>query len=185
MRKAAARSAASEAAVSMKCRVVPTVGPRRASSHCCVWVAPSEAGTPDFSSEEFGDEMLERSHEDVPSRVGRKQVQNAGDRERLVRFVRGRGRVADQQLYIWAPANCALGGSEFLRIDGDAEHRSCRATERKQVGQVHMPTTEVEDRAAVGCTNSGCQKVVRKKGAWTNRRAPKWSVIRGEGPVRS
>lgn len=120
-----------------------------------------------------GYQMLERSHEDLPSRVGRKQVQNAGDRERLVRFVRGRGRVADQQLYIGAPANYALGGREFLRIDGDAEHRSCRATERKQVGQVHMPATEVEAGAAVGCTSSGCQEVVRKKEAWINRRATK------------
>jgi len=41
VRKPAARSAASESAVSMKCRVVPTVGPKRVSSHCCVWVARS------------------------------------------------------------------------------------------------------------------------------------------------
>ncbi len=85
----------------------------------------------------------------------------------------GRGRVGDQQLYIWAPANYALGGREFLRIDGDAEHRSCRATEHRQVGQVHLPAAEVEDGAAVGYTSSGCQEVVRKKEAWTNRRATK------------
>lgn len=77
----------------------------------------------------------------------------------------GRGRVGDQQLYIWAPANYALGGREFLRIDVDAEHRSWRATEREQVGEMGTSATEVEDGAAVGYTSSGCQEVGKKKEA--------------------